>query len=135
MRTDVFEWQLPTGTSYEQAVAFAAALREALAERLGAESREIGIAAGRLSHAYAALANQPNRLDLERANATMKNCYGLARVCYRGLARNNCHLQFVACAMNINLLQAHSQTSESQRRDGLNRPGGAIARHPSADQA
>jgi IS5 family transposase len=28
-------------------------------------------------------------------------CYGMARVRYLGLARNNCHLQFVACAMNM----------------------------------
>ena len=41
------------------------------------------------------------RSGVERANATMKNWYGMARVHYRGLARNNCHLQFVACAMNM----------------------------------
>ncbi len=50
------------------------------------------------------------RSGVERANATMKNWYGMARVRYLGLARNNCHLQFVACAMNIKrglvLLQA-----------------------------
>jgi transposase, IS5 family len=31
----------------------------------------------------------------------MKNWYGKARVRYLGLARNHCHLQFVACAMNM----------------------------------
>jgi IS5 family transposase len=31
----------------------------------------------------------------------MKNWYGMARVRYRGLARNHCHLQFVAMAMNM----------------------------------
>jgi IS5 family transposase len=41
------------------------------------------------------------RVGVERANATMKNWYGMARVRYRGLARNNCHLQFVAMAMNM----------------------------------
>jgi len=41
------------------------------------------------------------RCGVERSNATMKNWYGMARVRYLGLARNNCHLQFVACAMNI----------------------------------
>lgn len=41
------------------------------------------------------------RVGVERANATMKNWYGMARVRYRGLARNHCHLQFVACAMNL----------------------------------
>jgi IS5 family transposase len=41
------------------------------------------------------------RSGVERANATMKNWYGMARVRYRGLARNHCHLQFVACAMNM----------------------------------
>ena len=41
------------------------------------------------------------RSGVERANATMKNWYGMARVRYLGLARNHCHLQFVACAMNM----------------------------------
>ena len=41
------------------------------------------------------------RSGVERANATMKNWYGMARVRYRGLGRNHCHLHFVACAMNI----------------------------------
>jgi IS5 family transposase len=41
------------------------------------------------------------RVGVERANATMKNWYGMARVRYRGLARNHCHLQFVAMAMNM----------------------------------
>jgi IS5 family transposase len=41
-------------------------------------------------------------LDLGgRANATMKNWYGMAKVRYLGLDRNNCHLQFVAMAMNM----------------------------------
>ena len=37
----------------------------------------------------------------ERANATLKRWYGLSRVRYLGLARNACHLQFVAAAMNM----------------------------------
>jgi len=41
--TDVFELQLPAGTSRPAALALAAALREALAERLGMPAREIGI--------------------------------------------------------------------------------------------
>lgn len=41
------------------------------------------------------------RAGIERTNATMKNWYGMARVRYLGLARNHCHLQLVACAMNI----------------------------------
>jgi len=41
------------------------------------------------------------RMGVEQANATMKNWYGMAKVRYRGLARNNCHLQFVAMAMNM----------------------------------
>jgi IS5 family transposase len=41
------------------------------------------------------------RVGVERANATMKNWYGMTKVRYRGLARNNCHLQFVAMAMNM----------------------------------
>jgi len=41
------------------------------------------------------------RVGVERANATMKNWCGMARVRYRGLARNHCHLQFVAMAMNM----------------------------------
>jgi hypothetical protein len=31
----------------------------------------------------------------------MKNWYGMRRVRYLGLTRNHCHLQIVACAMNI----------------------------------
>ena len=37
----------------------------------------------------------------EPANATTKTWHGVARVRYLGLARNNCHLQCVACAMNM----------------------------------
>jgi IS5 family transposase len=36
----------------------------------------------------------------------MKNWYGMTRVRYLGLARNNCHLQFVACAMNMKRARA-----------------------------
>ena len=45
-QTDVFELQLPKGTRREVALALAAGLREALAEWLGTETREIGISAG-----------------------------------------------------------------------------------------
>ena len=45
-RTDVFELQLPRGARRDEGLALAAALREALAERLGAEAREIGVAVG-----------------------------------------------------------------------------------------
>ncbi len=41
------------------------------------------------------------RPGVERSNATMKNGYGMVRVRYLGLARNNCHLRLVACAMNM----------------------------------
>ena len=41
------------------------------------------------------------RSGVERANATMKRWYGMARVRYLGQKRNHCHLQFVACAMNM----------------------------------
>jgi len=41
------------------------------------------------------------RSGVERAFATMKRWYGMGRVRYRGLARNACHLQFVAMAMNM----------------------------------
>ena len=40
------------------------------------------------------------RSAVERAFATMKR-HGMGRVRYRGLARNACHLQFVAIAMNM----------------------------------
>jgi DEAD/DEAH box helicase domain-containing protein len=42
--TDVFELQLPQRANRGEALALAAALRESLAERLGAEAREIGLA-------------------------------------------------------------------------------------------
>ena len=42
-RTDVFELQLPQDEEYEAGLAVAAALREALTRRLGAEAREIGV--------------------------------------------------------------------------------------------
>ena len=43
-RTDVFELQLPAGAAKGAALAVAAALREALCERLGADTREVGVA-------------------------------------------------------------------------------------------
>jgi hypothetical protein len=45
-RTDVFEFQLANGVTGEAGLALAAGLREALAERLGVEAREIGAATG-----------------------------------------------------------------------------------------
>ena len=45
--TDVFELQLPAGVRGDKGLALVAGLREALAERLGAEAREFGIAVGR----------------------------------------------------------------------------------------
>ncbi len=45
-RTDVFEMQLPLSVQVPSGLALAAALREALAERLGVESGEIGVSAG-----------------------------------------------------------------------------------------
>lgn len=45
-RTDVFELQLAPGVRAEAGLALAAGLREALAERLGIEAREIGVATG-----------------------------------------------------------------------------------------
>ena len=45
-RSDVFELQLPAGANAPAALALAAALREALAARLGAEVRELGVAIG-----------------------------------------------------------------------------------------
>jgi len=41
------------------------------------------------------------RSSVERAFATMKRWCGMGRVRYLGLARNACHLQFVAMAMNM----------------------------------
>jgi transposase, IS5 family len=41
------------------------------------------------------------RSGVERAPATMKRWYGMARVRYLGLSRNTCHLQLVAMAMNM----------------------------------
>lgn len=46
-RTDVFELELPAQATEESALSLAAGLREALAERLGSEAREIGLAVGR----------------------------------------------------------------------------------------
>ena len=39
-------------------------------------------------------------VGVERANATTKNWYGMGKVRYLGLDRNNCQLQFVAMAIN-----------------------------------
>ena len=50
---------------------------------------------------YANLWARRIRSAVERAPATMKRWYGMSRVRYLGLARNNCHLQFVAAAMNM----------------------------------
>ena len=41
------------------------------------------------------------RSAVERAPATMKRWYAMSRARYLGLARNACHLQFVAIAMNM----------------------------------
>ncbi len=46
VRTDVFELQLSAGASKPEGLALAAGLREALAEGLGAEAREIGVSVG-----------------------------------------------------------------------------------------
>ncbi len=46
-QTDVFELQLPSDADRAGGLALAAGLREALAERLGAEAREIGVSANR----------------------------------------------------------------------------------------
>ncbi len=46
-RTSVFELQLAAGTSRAAALALASGLREGLIERLGAEAREVGVAASR----------------------------------------------------------------------------------------
>ena len=45
-QTDVFELQLPAETSSGAGLALAAGLREALAERLGTDAREVGISVG-----------------------------------------------------------------------------------------
>jgi len=44
----------------------------------------------RRTAAKSAQAGASVRAGVERANATMKNWYGMAKVRYRGLARNNC---------------------------------------------
>ena len=41
------------------------------------------------------------RVQPSSAFATMKRSYGMGRVRYLGQARNACHLQFVAMAMNV----------------------------------
>lgn len=46
-RTDVWEWQLPGIATAASALGLAAGLREALTERLGVESEEVGPAVGR----------------------------------------------------------------------------------------
>lgn len=45
-RCDVFELQLPLGATREEALALGAGLREAIAEDLGADAREIGVGVG-----------------------------------------------------------------------------------------
>ena len=78
------------------------ALRDKLGE-LGIEDRI----------AYKAKRNKPlvnwqvsgstrrRRAFASASSVTMKNWYGMAKVRYLGLDRNNCHLQFVAMAMNM----------------------------------
>lgn len=44
--TDIWEWQLPDDTSEQTGKALAAALREALVERLGVEAAEVGLETG-----------------------------------------------------------------------------------------
>jgi IS5 family transposase len=53
------------------------------------------------------------RSGVERANATMKRWYGMSRVRYIGLARNACHLQFVAAAMNMKRALALLETKRA----------------------
>jgi IS5 family transposase len=59
------------------------------------------------------------RGGVERANATMKTWRGMARVRYRGLARNHCHLQFVAMAMNM-------KRARVPLAGGVSRPSGDV---------
>jgi IS5 family transposase len=82
---------------------------QALRERLRSRGVADGIA-WRVKHPRYPLATWQRWLNLwsasvrsgvERANATMKRWYGMSRVRYLGLARNTCHLQFVALAMNM----------------------------------
>src|SRR5271154_2707583 len=81
---------------------------QAFRERLERRSLVDGVAwEGRRNHpleAWQRLINSWSssiRWGVERAHATMKQWYGMSRVRYRGLARNVCHLQFVAAAMNM----------------------------------
>jgi transposase, IS5 family len=82
---------------------------QALRERLRSRGVADGIA-WRVKHPRYPLATWQRWLNLwsasvrsgvERANATMKRWYGMSRVRYLGLARNTCHLQFVALAINM----------------------------------
>ena len=58
------------------------------------------------------------RVGVERANATMKNWYGMEKVRYLGLDRNNCHLQFVAMAMNMKRAMVLHRGDVSRREGG-----------------
>ena len=88
------------GAQADRLTCQAAALRGKLAA-LGIEDRI----------AYKARPNKPQvwfnktassvRMGVEQSNATMKNWHGMAKDRYRGLARNNSHLQLVAKAMNM----------------------------------
>ena len=49
----------------------------------------------------------------------MKRWCGMSRVRYRGLARNHCHLQFVATAMNMKqalVLMRQGEADRPERR-------------------
>jgi IS5 family transposase len=54
------------------------------------------------------------RVAVERASATIKNCYGMARVRYRGLARNHCRRQLVAMAMNMKRAREESVRNKAR---------------------
>ena len=69
------------------------------------------------------------RSAVERAFATMKRWYGMGRVRYLGLARNACHLQLVAIAMNMKRASRSCEKLDHVRRKDdsqtLERPGTA----------
>lgn len=131
-RTDVFELQLPAGTTRAIGLAVAAGLREALAERLGAEADEIGAAHGpsrgsaeetRVSaYLYDRAAGGAGLASRLTEPEWFEAC--LVRACERLECAQNCESGCPACVMRPDL-----NFDPMDRRGGLTLAKGILRRH------